>query len=363
MSEAAGVNNSGSCLLERHLLHHESPSKEGQQKEEDCITVVQFNTLADELCNTTAFPFVDSKYLQWEYRKELLVDEMLLLPHLGDTGPALLPDIIALEEVDHFEDHFEPRLRDKGYEGRCLLKINPPLDPNHKQAKEETKAGQLGSMRMHNGVCLFHRKDRFSVVCHWELFYNDYLGARVGSEHMSQVALICLWRVLPRPGATSSSPRPQYILGAVTHLKAKAGQEECREKQTRVLVSRICQIYCNELQQIITADQKKMGVPAADNTASKKRRKSSHGGGKGSHQTPQHHFVSVFIAGDFNAKPFEPSYAAITTQAGFTSAYRTNWASFYPPSSLPNQQKDGGDSEPRYTTWKKRKEESFIIIH
>lgn len=68
------------------------------------FTLLQFNTLANSLSD--AFPYVDSKYLTWEHRKQLLVRE--ILQHR--------PDVITLEEVDkeHYKDYFRPFLTEAG---------------------------------------------------------------------------------------------------------------------------------------------------------------------------------------------------------------------------------------------------------
>ena len=82
-------------------------------KNDSChFRVMQFNTLADELSD--AFPFVDSSYLTWDYRKNAILEEI-------KRNSA---DIVALEEVDHFKDFFLPEMKRFGYEGEGLMKTN-----------------------------------------------------------------------------------------------------------------------------------------------------------------------------------------------------------------------------------------------
>ena len=50
------------------------------------------------------FSRIKSEHLQWEYRKHLLLHEITQYD----------PDIITLQEVDHYYDFFLPELNDRG---------------------------------------------------------------------------------------------------------------------------------------------------------------------------------------------------------------------------------------------------------
>lgn len=92
---------SQNTLLTRKLL----PTKEYNPYTQDTFSVLQFNTLADSLCDSKSFPHSDQSILQWSFRKEKLVQEILQLN----------ADVVQLEEVDHFE-MFQEKLKPV-YEG------------------------------------------------------------------------------------------------------------------------------------------------------------------------------------------------------------------------------------------------------
>jgi mRNA deadenylase 3'-5' endonuclease subunit Ccr4 len=69
------------------------------------------------LFSLTAHQFMcPASVLQWENRCSLIVEEITRFN----------PDVICLEEVDHFEDFFEPTLLKHGYTV-CLVHYTPAL--------------------------------------------------------------------------------------------------------------------------------------------------------------------------------------------------------------------------------------------
>ena len=69
------------------------------------MRIMQWNILADSLAHS--FPQVNPSYLTWEYRVERMLLEI----------QKFSPDIIGLQENDHYEDYFEPELSKLGYTG------------------------------------------------------------------------------------------------------------------------------------------------------------------------------------------------------------------------------------------------------
>ena len=76
------------------------------------LSVMQFNVLADSLCakldNYGCFAGPRDA-MEWEQRGVRLMEEV--------TRHGELPDLVAMEEVDHFADWFEPQLAALGYAG------------------------------------------------------------------------------------------------------------------------------------------------------------------------------------------------------------------------------------------------------
>mmetsp|Transcript_67778 Transcript_67778/g.126570 ORF Transcript_67778/g.126570 Transcript_67778/m.126570 type:complete len:367 (-) Transcript_67778:1-1101(-) len=77
------------------------------------LRVAQFNVLADGLSGDDeklgGFTEVGSEALMWSFRGKRIVEELF-----RHGSP---PDVIAMEEVDHFHDTLAPWLRSLGYEG------------------------------------------------------------------------------------------------------------------------------------------------------------------------------------------------------------------------------------------------------
>ena len=70
--------------------------------------ILQYNVLADGLfglqSDIGSFSRVSPKIAHWDYRKELLLQEILQFD----------PDIITLQECDHYDDFFQPELLRRG---------------------------------------------------------------------------------------------------------------------------------------------------------------------------------------------------------------------------------------------------------
>lgn len=147
------------------------------------IKVLQFNTLADHLSDW--FPHTNPSYLKWEYRKERLIDIILENE----------PDIIGLEEVDHFQDWFEPKLIENGYQ--CYF-----------YAKRESL----------DGMVIAFKESRFDIIEYKKEYYTlensqGYIMARLYDKLTMKILSIF-----------------------VTHLKAKPGFESIRSQQALKLV-------------------------------------------------------------------------------------------------------------------------------
>ena len=73
--------------------------------------------ITDQATGATSFTRVDTTCLKWSHRQDMLLREIL------NSGA----DIIALEEVDHFHDFFQPALSSAdGFTGQFLTKPNSP---------------------------------------------------------------------------------------------------------------------------------------------------------------------------------------------------------------------------------------------
>jgi len=163
-------------------------------KNEAEFTVIQFNTLADHLAHS--FPHCEK--LNWEHRKILLLNEI-------EKYDA---DIICLQEVDHFEDFFEPEFKKRNYSG------------------------------------LFKQKTNGKDGC--ALFYSNKLTlirSQLTELSGNQIAIF----------SELSTPYLTFVV-ATTHLKAKPEFEELRQQQAIILLSKLKEFNVNNNDEIICLD-------------------------------------------------------------------------------------------------------------
>ena len=91
---------------------------------------LQWNTLGKNFCDVKSFPYVDSKYLEWTYRKELLQKKLLEID----------ADLICLEEIDAF-DEYKNEIISNYYESIYYSKDN---------------GGQ--------GIAFFYKQNKFNLI-------------------------------------------------------------------------------------------------------------------------------------------------------------------------------------------------------
>ena len=137
------------------------------------------------------------------------------------------PDIIALEEVDHFEDYYLPSLKQLGYEGLFVAKKDSPC------LKYPNNSGP-------DGCALFYDSDRFSLVNHKDVTLKDANGVLT-----SQVALIA--NLLDKV-------QGKTLCCAVTHLKAKKSFEDLRHSQGTELLKSISECLTDDNSALVCGD-------------------------------------------------------------------------------------------------------------
>lgn len=168
------------------------------------LTVMQFNVLADGLSgkNQELGGFTSPPgSLEFKYRSVRIMEE--LLRH------GVWPDVVMMEEVDHYYDWFQPEMARLGFDGLFLEKPNSvcksSLDPS-----------------LSDGCALFWRREKVSLAGSEKVVFS---GAKA-----NQVAIIARLTV----GGVQ-------VAAAVTHLKAPktAEAEQARQDQMGQLLDRL----------------------------------------------------------------------------------------------------------------------------
>ncbi|XP_062281465.1 nocturnin [Scomber scombrus] len=221
-------------------------------KHNPSIRVMQWNILAQALGEgKDGFIRCPLEALKWQERKYLILEEIL----------TYRPDILCLQEVDHYYDTFQPILASLGYHGSFLAKPwSPCLDVEQNNGPD--------------GCALFYRRSRFSLQS------TAHLRLSAMMLPTNQVAIVqtlhC--RVTGR-----------RLCVAVTHLKARSGWERLRSAQGADLLQRLRSITCGSGGQSETVSCKD----------------------------------PLVVCGDFNADPSEDVYRRFSSSPlGLDSAYK-----------------------------------------
>jgi nocturnin len=169
-------------MLKRRWLNIMSP-------QDNTISVLSWNTLADALAHNTFTNIQDPSILSWESRKTQQLN--VILEHNYD--------IICLQEVDHYHDYLHPELVKHGYIGTFQPKYNDIGD----------------------GICIFWKKDKYDIIDDMKFRYIK----------CSQVGVIVVIQ--------SVTDHSKKLCIATTHLKSKPEFADIRKTQTAVFIDNV----------------------------------------------------------------------------------------------------------------------------
>ncbi|XP_071975512.1 nocturnin isoform X1 [Engystomops pustulosus] len=175
-------------------LHREFVSRADDFGSPHTFRVMQWNILAQALGEgKDNFIKCPMEALKWEERKYLILEEILLYR----------PDVLCLQEVDHYFDTFQPILSRLGYQCTFLAKPwSPCLDVEHNNGPD--------------GCAFFFLQDRFQLVSSAKI----RLSARTLKTNQVAIAEVLQCKETGR-----------LVCFAVTHLKARSGWERFRLAQ------------------------------------------------------------------------------------------------------------------------------------
>ena len=165
------------------------------EKKSITFTLFQWNTLNRKLADKKSFPYVDDKLLVWEYRQPLI--KKIIDENKGD--------IIALEEIGHFEKDFKEEIFEN-----CEIKYDLKYGP---------KPGNF------MGSILGVNKELFSIEKYENIILNGIDGKKSGQNIIS---------VLIKDKKSNF----EFVV-IVVHLKAKEVNENLRVAQTEHLIKYI----------------------------------------------------------------------------------------------------------------------------
>lgn len=216
------------------------------------IRIMQWNILAQALGEgKDGFVRCPLDALKWQERKYLILEEIL----------TYRPDILCLQEVDHYFDTFQPIMASLGYHGTFLAKPwSPCLDVEQNNGPD--------------GCALFYRRSRFSLQA------TAHLRLSAMMLPTNQVAIV---------QTLHCQITGRRLCVAVTHLKARSGWERLRSAQGADLLQSLRSITSH-------GSSQNEAAPGA---------------------------VPLVVCGDFNAEPSEDVYRRFSSSAlGLDSAYK-----------------------------------------
>lgn len=160
--------------------------------------------------------------LEWNTRKYRCMEEILTYD----------PDVICLQEVDHFPDFYKPLLEQVGYQGTFQPKrYSPCLDVLNNSGPD--------------GCAIFFKPDKFELL--------DTVGQNLQAQKGSRTIKCNQVVLFHRLKCTASDLKGQEVIIGTTHLKAKQGYHEMRHAQGLDLLE-IIKSHASDLPVIIGGD-------------------------------------------------------------------------------------------------------------
>ncbi|XP_046845773.1 CCR4-NOT transcription complex subunit 6-like isoform X2 [Xenia sp. Carnegie-2017] len=152
-----------SCLLDRSSVcerpeerHWQLLVPDKRRTAENSFIVMCYNVLCDKYCTKSVYGYCPSWALEWEYRKKLIMNE--ILQHQGD--------ILSLQEVEteQFYNFFLPELQKHGYEGIF-------------SAKSRARTMSEDESKKVDGCAIFFKTTRFTLKKHDMMEFNQLAAA------------------------------------------------------------------------------------------------------------------------------------------------------------------------------------------
>ncbi|XP_029298059.1 nocturnin isoform X2 [Cottoperca gobio] len=235
-------------------LFYPSGTAPCRHKHNSSIRIMQWNILAQALGEgKDGFIRCPLDALNWQERKYLILEEIL----------TYRPDILCLQEVDHYYDTFQPIMASLGYQGSFLAKPwSPCLDVEQNNGPD--------------GCALFYRSARFSLQA---------------TAHLRLSALMLPTNQVAIVQTLNCKVTGRRLCVAVTHLKARSGWERLRSAQGADLLQSLCSITSQ--------------------------------GGSSCQTEVESGTIPLVVCGDFNAEPSEDVYRRFSSSTlGLNSAYK-----------------------------------------
>jgi len=174
------------------------------------VSIMTYNVLAETYMSPMRYAHCPEYARRWSYRGNRIISEISLYK----------PDILALQEVDHYYDFFEPKLAKLGYKGIYAKRSGLRLD----------------------GCALFYNTN-FELVSHQLVEYNDLVQIHKNDTYKrDNVAIIATLR----PKTDDPNLASQHVIVATTHFYWDPKFAFVKREQGRLLLDRVRKVYDSE---------------------------------------------------------------------------------------------------------------------
>lgn len=179
------------------------------------LRILQWNILADGLCGLRSdnggFSLCNPEKLQWEIRKPLILTEILQYD----------PDIITLQEVDHYYDDLLIFFLQYGYSSIFATKPNSPcLLENNDYITILNEKENIYPLR--DGCCIFIKKSKLQCLSSEVITYTS--EDNINAQIWNQIGIISLYEIINEKNNSQDHPK---LLIATTHLKVSSYDVIC----------------------------------------------------------------------------------------------------------------------------------------
>ena len=199
------------------------------------FTVMQWNTLASSLTDTTSFPHTEPQHLSTDHRRQLFVQELLRFS----------PTLVCLQEVDgvDYEQFYHPLLASRQYDSLYVKKTG---EDNRDGCALFYSTAHFAMLSCTAGPLSYHRKSRSFVSTPPSTSSSPAISASAPcaasstEPGWSQVCIIAQFAAI-----VDDAVHPHHrIFVACTHLKAKEGNELVRTQQLHALTQQLTHKLC-----------------------------------------------------------------------------------------------------------------------
>eukprot|EP00026_Physarum_polycephalum_P008939 Phypoly_transcript_09046.p1 GENE.Phypoly_transcript_09046~~Phypoly_transcript_09046.p1 ORF type:complete len:440 (+),score=52.25 Phypoly_transcript_09046:195-1322(+) len=228
------------------------------------FTTMTYNVLAECYVLATRYAHCPEYARRWTYRSNQILKE---ISHYN-------PDVLFLQEVDHYYDFFEPKLTALGYKGIYAKRSGLRLD----------------------GCAVFYKTNKFDIISSSYVEYNDLMHSdkfnSTTKAHMKRDNVAIIATLQPK-----------------THRGAGEGEsEQEREEEGQRVIVATTHFYWDPRFAHVKTEQAKMLLDRV----------------RDAREAPGSENAAVIIGGDFNSVPDSDVYSAFSNdKMSLYSAYST----------------------------------------